>query len=84
MCRQEAIEPAATDSSMAALFSGRAVASALELLLSHRRLITVPEALRLPALLRKSRNYQAHVSIDLSHQVLEALYELGRGFQAAD
>ena len=64
--------------------AGRAVASALELLLSHRRLITVPEALRLPSLLRKSRDYQAHVSIDLSHQVLEALFELGRGFQAAD
>ena len=63
---------------------GRTVASALDLLLSHRRLITVPEGLRLPALLRKSRDYQAHVSTALSHQVLEALFELGRGFQAAD
>jgi hypothetical protein len=64
--------------------AGRAVASALDLLLSHSRLITVREALRLPALLRKSRDYQAEVSTTLSHQVLEALYELGRGFQAAD
>lgn len=64
--------------------AGRTVASALDLLLSHRRLITVPEGLRLPALLRKSRDYQAHVSTALSHQVLEALFELGRGFQAAD
>jgi hypothetical protein len=64
--------------------AGRAVASALDLLLSNRRLNVVPEGLRLPALLRKSRDYQAHVSTSLSHQVLEALFELGRGFQAAD
>ena len=64
--------------------AGRSVASALDLLLSHRRLITVPEGLRLPALLRKSRDYQANVSTALSGQVLESLYELARGFQAAD
>ena len=64
--------------------AGRAVASALDLLLSNRRLNVVPEGLRLPALLRKSRDYQAHVSTSLSHQVLEALFEMGRGFQAAD
>ena len=63
---------------------GRAVASALDLLLSHRRLVVVPEAVRLPGLLRKSREYQAHVSTALSSQVLESLYELGRGFQSAD
>lgn len=64
--------------------AGRAVASALNLLLSHRRLNSVPEAVRLPALLRKSRDYQAEVSTTLSHQVLEALFELARGFQSAD
>jgi len=64
--------------------AGRAVASALELLLSNRRLVGVPEPVRLAALLRKSRDYQAEVSSALSHQVLEALYELARGFQAAD
>ncbi|MCX6875011.1 MAG: class I SAM-dependent DNA methyltransferase [Verrucomicrobia bacterium] len=64
--------------------AGRTVASALDLLLPHRRLITVPEGLRLPALLRKSRDYQASVSTALSGQVLESLYELARGFQAAD
>jgi hypothetical protein len=64
--------------------AGRSVASALDLLLSHRRLITVPEGLRLPALLRKSRDYQANVSTALSGQVLESLFELARGFQAAD
>jgi hypothetical protein len=67
-----------------AQIAGRAVASALELLLSNRRLVGVPEPVRLPALLRKSRDYQAEVSTALSHQVLEALYELARGFQAAD
>jgi len=64
--------------------AGRMAAGALHLLLSHQRLILVPEPVRLPALLRKSRDYQAHVSTDLSGQVLEALYELARGFQAAD
>lgn len=63
---------------------GRAVASALDLLLSNRRLNVVPEAVRLPGLLRKSRDYQAHVSNDLADQVLIALYELVSGFQAAD
>ena len=64
--------------------AGRLAAAALDLLLSHKRLILVPENVRLPALLRKSRDYQAHVSTDLSGQVLEALYELAHGFQAAD
>lgn len=64
--------------------AGRILPAALDLLLSHRRLNTVLEPLRLPALLRKSRDYQAHVSTALSHQVLEALFELGRGFQTAD
>lgn len=63
---------------------GRVAAFALEMLLSHRRLITVPEGVRLPALLKRSRDYQANVSTALSGQVLEALYELARGFQAAD
>ena len=64
--------------------AGRLAAAALDLLLSHKRLVLVPESVRLPALLRKSRDYQAHVSTDLSGQVLEALYELAHGFQAAD
>lgn len=64
--------------------AGRLAVGALDLLLSHQRLILVPEGVRLPALLRKSRDYQAHVSTELAGQVLEALYELGRGFQAAD
>jgi hypothetical protein len=63
---------------------GRVAAVALEMLLSHRRLITVPAGVRLPDLLKLSRDYQANVSTELSGQVLEALYELARGFQAAD
>ena len=63
---------------------GRAATTALEMLLSHRRLIGVNEAQRLPALLKKSREYQGAVSTVLAEQVLEALYDLVRGFQAAD
>ena len=43
-----------------------------------------PEKQCLPALLAKSREYQANVSTELAKQVLDALYELVRGFQAAD
>ena len=39
---------------------------------------------RLPAILENSRKYQNVVSTQLAEQVLEALYELLRGFQAAD
>jgi hypothetical protein len=39
---------------------------------------------RLPAILENSRKYQSVVSTQLAGQVLEALYELLRGFQAAD
>lgn len=63
---------------------GRAVASALKMLLSHRRLVNVAENSRLPAVLKRSREYQANVSTELSSQVLGAMYELARGFQAAD
>lgn len=67
-----------------ATIPGRPALAALHLLLSHQRLITVPESVRLPAILRKSRDYQANVSTELSGQVLEALFELARGFQSAD
>ena len=39
---------------------------------------------RLPAMLANSRKYQNVVSTQLANQVLEALYELLRGFQAAN
>jgi hypothetical protein len=70
--------------SFLAQLPGRLALNAFETLLSHQRLTSVPESQRLPALLRRSRDYQANVSTELAGQVLEALYELTRGFQAAD
>lgn len=64
--------------------SGRPILAAFVELLSRERLFSGPSEARLPALLRKSRDYQASVSTALAEQVLEALYELLRGFQAAD
>ncbi|MCB1768689.1 MAG: N-6 DNA methylase [Candidatus Competibacteraceae bacterium] len=63
---------------------GRILFAALHLLLSAERWFTLPEAQRLPAILIESRKYQNTVSTQLAAQVLAALYELLRGFQAAD
>lgn len=63
--------------------AGRPLCSALLMLLSAERLFTLPTAQRLPALLRESRKYQNLVSTRLAGQVLDALHELVRGFQAA-
>jgi hypothetical protein len=64
---------------------GRPMVSALWELLGVRRVTDVlPEDQRLPALLRESRRYQNEVSTALAGQVLEALWELLRGFQRAD
>jgi hypothetical protein len=54
------------------------------MLLSADRLFTVPTGQRLPAILRESRKYQNEVSTTLAEQVLAALNELLRGFQAAN
>lgn len=64
--------------------SGRPIFAALHMLLSAERLFTSPEKQRLPAILEASRKYQSLVSTQLAEQVLAALYELLRGFQAAD
>ncbi len=64
--------------------AGRPLCSALLMLLSAERLFSVPTPQRLPALLRVSRKYQNDVSTRLSGQVLDALHELVRGFQAAN
>jgi hypothetical protein len=64
--------------------AGRPIAAAFEELLKSYRLLSAPSNVRLPALLSKSREYQASVSEALAKQVLESLYELLRGFQAAD
>src|SRR5262245_33378602 len=64
--------------------AGRPIFAALHMLLSQERLFTLPEKQRLPAILAESRKYQNLVSTRLAGQVLAALYELLRGFQAAD
>ena len=48
------------------------------------RLFSLPEKQRLPAILAGSRKYQNVVSTQLAQQVMAALFELLRGFQAAD
>ena len=63
---------------------GRPIVSALELLLGTDRLFAESDERRLPALLASSRRYQSEVSTRLAEQVLGALHELLRGFQAAD
>lgn len=64
--------------------AGRPIVAALHMLLSAERLFTVPTAQRLPAILEQSRKYQNEVSVALAEQVLAALNELLRGFQAAN
>jgi hypothetical protein len=64
--------------------AGRPIVAALLMLLSYERLYSVAEDERLPAILENSRKFQNVVSTKLAGQVLEALYELLRGFQAAD
>jgi hypothetical protein len=63
--------------------AGRPISTALRLLLGQSRLLSLPRAQRLAALLEDSRKFQNEVSEKLSEQVLHALYELLRGFQAA-
>ncbi len=64
--------------------SGRPILAAFHMLLSRYRLLAAPTKDRLPGLLQRSRDYQVRVSNALAKQVLDALYELLRGFQAAD
>jgi hypothetical protein len=64
--------------------AGRPIFAALQMLLSSERLYSVADKERLPAILANSRKYQNVVSTQLASQMLEALYELLRGFQAAN
>jgi N-6 DNA Methylase len=64
--------------------AGRPIFAALLMLLSAERLFSLPDKQRLPAILLESRKYQNLVSTKLAEQVLAALYELLRGFQAAN
>jgi hypothetical protein len=63
---------------------GRPILSALLMLLDAQRLFALGEKQRLPAILRQSRRYQNEVSERLAEQVLESLWVLLYGFQAAD
>ena len=63
--------------------AGRPICSAMRALLSQTRLLSMPRDKRLAALLEDSRKFQNEVSERLAEQVLHALYELLRGFQAA-
>jgi len=64
--------------------AGRPILGALHMVLHRYRLFSAPSEARLPALLERSRAYQSRVSEKLANQVLDSLYELLRGFQAAD
>jgi hypothetical protein len=64
--------------------AGRPILAALDMLLCAERLFTLPREQRLQAILDDSRRYQNDVSTRLAGQVLAGLYELLRGFQAAD
>ncbi|MBS1770566.1 MAG: N-6 DNA methylase [Acidobacteria bacterium] len=64
--------------------AGRLIVSAFHTLLGRFSLFNAPTEARLPAVLARSREYQARVSSELAAQVLDALYELVRGFQSAD
>jgi hypothetical protein len=63
--------------------AGRPMLGGLKLLLDAFRLFNDDQPRRLPALLKKSRETQAAVSSALAEQVLGALHELLRGFDAA-
>ena len=64
--------------------AGRPMFAALHMLLCGDRMFSLGDKQRLPAILENSRKYQNTVSTALAEQVLAALYELMRGFQAAN
>jgi hypothetical protein len=64
--------------------AGRQIFAALRMLLHQDRLFSGSDREKLSAILADSRKYQNVVSTQLAEQVLAALYELLRGFQAAD
>ena len=64
--------------------AGRPMFAALQMLFYSERMFTLGKGQRLPAILESSRKYQNTVSTQLAEQVLAALFELLRGFQAAN
>ncbi len=67
-----------------ATVAGRPMLGGLKLMLGGFQLFNAAPDRRLPALLKRSRDAQAHVSTRLAEQVLGALHELLRGFSAAE
>jgi hypothetical protein len=63
--------------------AGRPILAALHMLLSAHRLFGAADDQRLSSILVASRRHQNVVSNKLSGQVMEALFELLRGFQSA-
>ncbi|MFN8706691.1 MAG: type IIL restriction-modification enzyme MmeI, partial [Planctomyces sp.] len=64
--------------------AGRPIFAAFHMLLNSDRLFNLEKKQRLPNILIESRKYQNTVSTQLAQQVMAALYEFLRGFQAAD
>ena len=64
--------------------NGRPILAAMDMLLKESRVFSALDGRRLLDILSESRKYQAEVSNRLSDQVLGALWELLRGFQASD
>jgi hypothetical protein len=64
--------------------AGRPMFAALHMLLNVERLFSLADKQRLPYILENSRKYQNTVSTALAEQVTSALFELLRGFQAAN
>jgi methylase of polypeptide subunit release factors len=62
---------------------GKIILAAITQLFDRAQVFDRKEALRLLALLQRSREYQSKVSEQLAEQVLQSLYELLRGFQDA-
>lgn len=67
-----------------ATVAGRPIFAALHMLLEEERVFSMEPSRRLPAILANSRKYQNIVSTKLAEQVMSSLFELLRGFQAAD
>jgi hypothetical protein len=67
-----------------AVVSGRLLLGAMEILLGGDRLFNASENRGLNDILAASRKYQSEVSTELSKQVVDALWELLKGFQEAD
>jgi hypothetical protein len=64
--------------------AGRPILAAFHQLLGQDCLIAGASDARLPALLLRSRDYQSSVSTALAQQVIDAAFDLLRGFQAAN